>query len=305
MFGLNWGQVFAVSGWPTSHGWEAEKPKDEDTTDASMLKIGNSIPLRVGGMAFGNGVLMRGPHHWAWARTDGSVIEGSLRARPSRRWLRLPVLRSAIALFQTIGLMILLHRRNGVRRSARLLGWLGVCLAFDFYLSFVVPEWIRSPLLSVIILQGLGFALALLTLRLGLGTAVWRFHGAEHKAVNAYEAGADLDDTEAVMTYSRIHDRCGTNLIAIMVVLLLLGYLPLGSSVLGGVLGIIYSLIVVAVSFELFRLIARRPTSWVSRAVLAPGKALQRGLTTREPEGEQLRLACIALRRVVDREAGT
>ena len=169
------------------------------------------------------------------------------------RWLRLPVLRSGITFVETISLTILLTTETGSAEAARLLGWVGLCLAVDFYLSLtVVPEWIQSPLLNNAILQVLGLPCALQTLRQGLGKTVWRFHGAEHKAVNAYEAGADPIDIEAVATYSRIHDRCGTNLIAIMFVVLMLGYLLLGG-LAAGESWVVYAILVVAVSLELFR----------------------------------------------------
>ena len=65
-------------------------------------------------------------------------------------------------------------------------------------------------------------------------------------------------------------------------------------------LGGLYAVLAVVVSFELFRLVGRWPQSLVSRVVLAGGKALQRCLTTREPAREHLEPACVALRRVVE-----
>lgn len=105
------------------------------------------------------------------------------------------------------------------------------------------------------------------------------------------------------MAYSRIHDRCGTNLVVITVFLLMLGYLPLGGLVVGEALGGVYAVLVVVVSFELLRLIVRRPRWLVSRVILAGGRALQRCVTTREPAREHLELACAALRRVTDLES--
>lgn len=127
-------------------------------------------------MAFGNGVLMRGPHYWAWARADGTVMEGPVRTLLNRhRWLRLPLLRSAVALVEMIGLTIFLHRQNGVRRAMSLLLWLGLCLAVDFFLSLALPQLIHSPLLESALLEILGLAFALLALRQGLGKTVWRY----------------------------------------------------------------------------------------------------------------------------------
>jgi uncharacterized protein YqhQ len=259
--------------------------------------------LRVGGMACGNGVFMRGPRFWALARADGTLLEGPVRSLlPRHRWLRLPLLRSAIALVEMLAMTILLHRRNGVRPAASLLAWLALAMLCSLGFSVVLPALIHGTLLAGALLEVLSFALALLALRQGLGEAVWRYHGAEHKAVNAYEAGADLCDPEAVMAHSRIHDRCGTNLVTFIVVLLIAGYLPLGGRPLADQLGGLYSVLVLVLALELFRLVGRWPRAPLSRVALAGGRTLQRCLTTREPAPLHLEPACTALRRVLELE---
>lgn len=260
--------------------------------------------MRVGGMALGNGVLMRGPHFWALARTDGTIMEGRVHTLLTKhRWLRTPVLRSLVAFVEMMGLAIVVHRRNGARRGASLLFWLLLCLAVEIGLSYVLPLVMPNPVLGNVLLGLLSFAFGLLALRQGLGKTVWRYHGAEHKAVNAYEGGADVSGTEAVMTYSRVHDRCGTNLMVIVFLVLMLGYLPIGGA-LGELVGTIYGVFAIAVSLELFRLVTRRPRSRVSRVVLAGGRTLQRHITTREPAREHIDLACAALGRVLELERG-
>jgi uncharacterized protein YqhQ len=261
--------------------------------------------MRVGGMALGNGVLMRGPHYWALARADGTVVDGRLRTLLAKhRWLRVPVVRSIVGLAEMFGLALVVHRRNGVRGAAPLILWMALCIGVDFGLSFALPRLISNPVLGSVLLELLSLAFALLTLWWALGRSVWRYHGAEHKAVNAYEGGADLGDTDAVMTYSRVHDRCGTNLLVIVFLLVLIGYLPMEALALGTLLSALYSVLVVAVALELFRLVTRRPQSRVSRAVLAGGRALQSRLTTREPARAQVGVACAALGRVLELEGG-
>jgi uncharacterized protein YqhQ len=151
-------------------------------------------------------------------------------------------------------------------------------------------------------MQAMGVLLALVVLRLGMGAEVWRYHGAEHKAVNAYEGGADLADTASVGAFSRIHDRCGTNLLAI-VLLLALFFVPAWQGWLGELASLAAGVACVAAALELFRLIQRRPRHLVSRAVLSVGRALQRVVTTRDPRPDQLALACAALVRVVELES--
>ena len=261
------------------------------------------VPARVGGMAFGNGVLMRSQRWWAWARDDGSVVDGPvLTVLDRHRLLRLPVVRSLVVFAEMIAMAVRLHRRNGVRPAAALLVWLALAMLASFAVSSIVPDVVHGELAGYVVVQALSFALALIALRQGMGKAVWRYHGAEHKAVNAYEAGADLRDAEAVMSFSRIHDRCGTNLVAIIFVLML-GSLLLGDQ--GALLGAAYAVLAVALALELFRLISRWPRSLASRVCLSGGKALQRCLTTREPAYEHLDLACAALRRVLELDAAT
>jgi uncharacterized protein YqhQ len=157
-------------------------------------------------------------------------------------------------------------------------------------------------MLGGVLLQALGILLALTVLQLGMGSEVWRYHGAEHKVVNAYEARTDPQDVGAVQGFSRIHDRCGTNLVPIVFALALL-CLPLGASAVGQVLSLVAAVLVVAVALELFRLIERAPRSPFSRGVLFAGRTLQRVLTTREPRSEHLVLAGRALLQVVEAEA--
>ena len=259
--------------------------------------------VRVGGMAFGNGVLMRGPHFWAWAAEGREVAYAPVRTFLNRhRLLRVPFLRSLVSFIEMIVLMISLHRRNGLRRSARLLAFLAVALVCDLGLAVVLPYVVHNVLLANVLMAVLVFALGILAMRLALGKTVWRYHGAEHKAVNAYEGGADLRDLEQVALYSRVHDRCGTNLAVIALLVTLVSYFVLQSLPL--VLGGVYALLVIAVSLEFFRIIARRPTSGAGRVFLSGGRALQRSVTTSEPAPEHLELACAALLCLLDLEAG-
>jgi uncharacterized protein YqhQ len=252
-------------------------------------------------MAFGNGVLMRGPNYWAWATEDKEVAYARVRTLNRGKVSRIPILRSLVSLAEMIVLMVSLHRRNGLRRGARLLAFFAVAFGCDVGLSFLMPHLISNYMLAnlaqVVVVFGLGIG----ALRLGLGKTVWRYHGAEHKAVNAYEGGADLGDLDEVARFSRVHDRCGTNLAVIALALILVSFFVLQS--LPFWLGGIYSLVVIAVALEFFRLIGRRPRSRASRVFLSGGRALQRAVTTAEPAPQHLRMACDALRRLTDLEA--
>jgi uncharacterized protein YqhQ len=272
-------------------------------TSQAPVSYGPPPPvLRIGGMALGNGVLMRSKGFWALARSDGSVLDGhvvSLLDR-SRLW-RLPLVRSLVALVEMIIFAVRLQRRSGRRPNLRLLAWLALWVVASSWFGSLAYQVLGGGLLGDLVAQLASLLLGLVCLQRGMGVELWRYHGAEHKAVNAYEQGADLGDLAAVAAHSRIHDRCGSNLVAIILVLSLAS-LPLGQALPGFAFSVLYSLLVVALAFELFRLVTRRPQRAASRVVLCAGRTLQRTLTTREPDPKQLKLACRALQRVVTLE---
>jgi uncharacterized protein YqhQ len=267
------------------------------------VSAGPDAPLRIGGMAMGDGVVMRSEHYWALARADGSLDSGpvgSVLERHAR--LRLPFLRSVVSFFEMMGFAVERHKTSSRRRNVRLLCWIAAYAAVGFALNLILPAVHEGALLDNALLQVLGVALSLLVLWLGMGRELWRFHGAEHMAVNAHEAGADMDDLAAVARHSRIHDRCGTNLVVIVLVLMA-AYVPMRNVALSEVVGALWALAAIAISFELFKLLVKWPKSPFTRVVLFGGRLMQRWLTTRDPEPEQLRVACAALKTVAGLEA--
>jgi uncharacterized protein YqhQ len=128
---------------------------------------------------------------------------------------------------------------------------------------------------------------------------VFEYHGAEHKTINTYEAGEPLE-VQAVRRASRVHTRCGTGFLLIVVVLsilvfALLGHPPLPWLVLSRVLLVP---VIAALAYELMRLGAAHYGNPVVRWLMAPSLALQ-GLTTREPNDRQIECAIVALERVL------
>jgi uncharacterized protein YqhQ len=128
---------------------------------------------------------------------------------------------------------------------------------------------------------------------------VFEYHGAEHKAIHAWEQGAPLTP-ESVLRFSRIHPRCGTTFVLVVMVLYvlifsLLGKPPLVERILSRVLLIP---VLAALAYELIKWAARHYANPVVRAVMAPGLSLQL-LTTREPDASQAEVAITALTRVL------
>jgi uncharacterized protein YqhQ len=184
---------------------------------------------------------------------------------------------------------------------------LGVAIGLFFLLPLglvsVLQGWLGSGWWSLAF-EGL-FRLAVLVGylaaigRLASVQRIFEYHGAEHKAINAYEAGVPLDVGQ-VRRASRVHTRCGTGFLLIVVVLsifvfALLGHPPVLFLVLSRILLVP---VIAALAYELMRLGAANYRYTVVRWLMAPSLALQ-GLTTREPDDQQLECAIVALERVL------
>jgi uncharacterized protein YqhQ len=130
------------------------------------------------------------------------------------------------------------------------------------------------------------------------------YHGAEHKTLNAYEAGAPLDPT-SVAGYTTAHTRCGTGFLLFVLVLsifvfALLGRPPFIWRILSRLLLIPLT---VSVIYEFIKFAARHQDNAFLRAAVSPGLALQ-SLTTREPDEEMLEVAIVALTSLLTEESG-
>jgi uncharacterized protein YqhQ len=278
-------------------------------------------PAAVGGQAVLEGVMMRGASTWAVAcRTpDGEI---AVQSHPivawarGRRALRLPVVRGVVALAQSlrIGFKALEASANvqspeeqEISRGA----WAGTVIAalvFAVGLFFLVPVgltslikgWLDSSLLFWLV-EGvirtaifLGYLLALS--RQKDLRRVFQYHGAEHKVIACHEAGRPLTPEHA-RGFSRLHPRCGTSFLLVVMVVAIFIFAPVGLPawyvlLATRVLGVP---LIAGLSFEVIKLAGSRP--WM-RAVTWPGLQLQK-LTTREPDLEQLAVAVAALEAVL------
>lgn len=186
-----------------------------------------------------------------------------------------------------------------------------ISLAFAIGLFFLLPlgivgatsrwigvGWLSLTLEGVIRLALLVGYLALLG-RFPSIARVFEYHGAEHKAINTFEADEPLD-AEHVRQASRVHTRCGTGFLLIVVVVSIVVFAFLGNPPL--LLRILSRIVLVpviaSVAYELMRLGAANYRYRVVRWLMAPSLALQ-GLTTREPDARQIECAIVALERVL------
>lgn len=280
--------------------------------------------LLIGGQAVIEGVMMRSPH---WAATAVRRPSGDIQAFPRRldsllvqfRWLRAPILRGVIILYEAIrlGIQALLVSANiaqGVEApltarqvAASVVTGLGLAIGLFFVLPTLVvrllDQSVTNPLALNLAEGALRLAIVIgylvLIGRLPELQRVFAYHGAEHKAVNAFEAAQPLE-VAAVRAQSRFHPRCGTSFILVVVLVALVVFTFLGRPTLAvrivSRLGLIPLL--AGLSYEVIRAGAR--SRWLHPAIV-PGLWLQH-LTTREPDDAQLEVAIRALREVVDRE---
>ena len=275
--------------------------------------------------------MMRGPSSWAVAvrRPDGRISEvehdvESVALR--RRWLRLPVVRGVVALGESlaIGMRALSVSARfsvtdeGEEDASEELSRFAMIASFVFAIGFSILLFKVSPALLTnwinpgrtwvfLIIEG-AIRVALLVAYLvviGLFAElrrVFQYHAAEHKAINAYEAGAPLEPEE-VQRHSLIHVRCGTAFLLWVMVIAILVFSLLGRPPLMWLIAsrIVALPVIAGLAYEVIRLAAKYERFRLVRAVLAPGLWLQR-LTTREPTLDQVAVSIRALERVLAAE---
>ncbi len=148
---------------------------------------------------------------------------------------------------------------------------------------------------------------------------LYMYHGAEHKTINAYERGVELTP-EKVKECSRIHDRCGTSFLFIVLLIniavisvanwAVFAYVPVIKDVTNGVLRFLIKIaieilllpFIAGISYEILKFLAKFDNKFVG-IFKAPGKLLQKTLTTREPDEQMLEVAIAAFKKVLEMDA--
>ncbi|NLY29947.1 MAG: DUF1385 domain-containing protein [Firmicutes bacterium] len=280
-----------------------------------------------GGQAVIEGVMMRGRNNLAVAvrRSDGIILHEE-KLRPwAQRYpiLGVPFIRGSAALIESLvmGVRALSFSASQFAEEEEaelttkdlimtigfaVLLTVGLFIALPAYLVRLVQANISSNVLLNIVEGLIKIGLFLLYI-LGISAMedirrVFEYHGAEHKAINCYEAGEPLT-VENVAKYTTVHRRCGTNFLLIVFftsifVFSFFGRPPFLQRVL---LHVALLPIVAGIAYELIRLAGRPNRPWWVEVITAPGLLLQK-LTTREPDAEQIEVAIKALQVVVDKD---
>ena len=289
----------------------------------------NELRINYGGQAVIEGVMMRGRKKSVTAVRHPAghiVVHGELLGpgRLAARFRRVYFLRGMVSVWEMLFVgMRSLSFSARVQMTATegedpvddastfVAGSLVIGLVAGIGLFFVLPliitsffdQFVASDLLSNVIEGGvrLGVFVAYIT---SIGfmpdiRRVWMYHGAEHKTINALEAGQVLTIGN-VQSQSRTHPRCGTAFLVMLVVVSVVIFAFLGRPpfILRLLSRVALLPIIAGVGFELIMFTARYRTNLISRIVAAPGIWFQR-LTTREPDDAQVEVAIVAMDRVL------
>jgi uncharacterized protein YqhQ len=263
--------------------------------------VGAEPRLRLGGMALRNGLLIHGPSAWAAAaRTPDGRIEVSSGPKPVFSRGRLgsaPLLRGPLRLAEAFAVVPIARRRLPAARlpieDPRVLA---VALA-----TATLTGAIRRLGPATMAREGIVATLGLLPAAAALRDRdLAAYHGVEHKAIGAYERGS-FDPADA----PKEHERCGSNLIAPLLVISVAGQLIVERlfSRPGPILRAAAGVASLSGAVELFAYAERRPDSVLGRAIHTVGHEIQRLLSTREPSASQLEVGSVALREVLRAEA--
>jgi uncharacterized protein YqhQ len=289
--------------------------------------------VRVGGQAVIEGVMMRTPNALAIAirQEDGEILVKK-ESLPSRHLLlKKPISRGAIALWEAlvIGYKALAFsaQKNapvkadvrsgqvaGKKEEREISGFaLGITMIFTIGLAilffnllpafitilFQIKSSILFNLVDGLIRLFLFFGYLWAISRLKEIKRIFAYHGAEHKAVATYEAKEDLT-IENARDKSALHPRCGTNFILIFLILSILLFSLLGRATYLEVhlLRLCLIPIIAAFSYEIIRFSMKRKWHFINFL----GLQLQK-ITTREPTDDQIEVALVALKEVLDAES--
>lgn len=289
----------------------------------------NTERFSYGGQAVIEGVMMRGVHTAAIAVRNpaGQIVvhEQPLNERLYRgRLIKTPFLRGLIGLWDALALGtrslmwaadVALGEDEDVNFNGPI-GWATVAVSFLVGLGvfFLLPTTIATGLQRALalgnhptivnIIEGF-IQLSILILYISLigllpdVRRIFRYHGAEHKTINAYEAGAELNP-EAVARYPIEHPRCGTAFLLTVVFVGIFFFSLLGRPPFLTLIASRVTLIpvIAGVSYELLRFTARHRQNPLIRLLIIPNLALQH-LTTRQPEQAMIEVAIVAFQRVL------
>jgi uncharacterized protein YqhQ len=285
-----------------------------------------------GGQAVIEGVMIRGQKNMVTAvrKPDGEVVvDRQPLSTIYTGWMRkTPLIRGIIVLIESLifGVQTLTYSANvalGEEDAQQSSVWIWVSLAFSMVfavaLFFLTPlyltKWMGIPTSSLLfsLVEGI-IRLVMFLIYLRLVSLmpdikrVFAYHGAEHKAVNGYEAGAPLEPA-AIKKYSKAHVRCGGSFLFVVLIIAIIIFSIVSFFIGKNLWLIVLSRIVLvpviaALGYEFIYFGANHVNNIVIKILLAPGLWLQ-ALTTREPDEQQLQVGIIAMKAAIEGDQDT
>jgi len=291
----------------------------------------------VGGQAVLEGVMMRGASNWAVAvrKPDGDIAEvhQPIKSPMARHWIfRLPVIRGVVALGESLAIgfralaisanyAAVVEAKEGEEAEevsteltrTQLIFAFAIAIGFAVLLFKVSPalitDWIGIKRTGWFVIVEGGIRVTIFVLYLSLISLfpdlrrVFQYHAAEHKAINAYEAGEELTP-EIVQRHSLIHPRCGTAFLLWVMVIAIFVFAFFGRPHWYWLIAtrILLLPVIAGIAYELIRFAGKHQNNRLLMSLLAPGMWLQR-LTTREPSLDQIEVSIRALKEVLSLEA--
>jgi uncharacterized protein YqhQ len=278
-----------------------------------------------GGQAVIEGVMIRGRQSLVTAirRPGGDIITNvkELPALTTGRLRRIPLLRGVVVLIEAmvLGIQSLMISANIAleeeeeeipTRALWIMVGTGVVLMVAL---FVLAPLFLTKLINPYIPNSVVFHIIEGAIRLVIFIAylklmslmpdikrVFTYHGAEHKTVNAYEAGVPME-VDAIRSYSTAHVRCGTSFLFLVLIIAIIVFAFVGRQTLWLMIVSRVALIpvIMALGYEVIYFGAKHTKNWLVKIILAPGLFLQ-SLTTGEPDDKQMEVAIAALNKAVE-----
>ncbi|MGH2905929.1 MAG: DUF1385 domain-containing protein [Solirubrobacterales bacterium] len=265
----------------------------------------NGDRLRLGGMALENGLLVYGPTHWSAAVRDKKgviIVRTGKVPRVSEKVQMIPGVRGVARLAESMVVIPLVRAKLPQARLPFENPSVIAVGAATTAISLLAKNRKKRSLSTDIAVSLLGLAPALISLKSGNTAA---YHGVEHKAIAAYEQGGDPSDPAVVEAAEKEHERCGSHLVAPMMIASVAGEAIMRKAIEkpGPVAQASVALAGAAASIEMFAYAERHPQSGFARAFRAPGFELQRVLGTREPTPEQIQVGQAAIAALLEKES--
>ncbi len=276
----------------------------------------------VGGQAVIDGVMMRSGNLVAVAvrKPDGSVSvkkEKFVSLKERFLFLRLPFIRGFISLYEdlSVGMKALFYSANEAVGEEEKISRREIFFSVAFAVVFAVLIFIALPfylttfvtkeasfwfnLVDGLIRIAVFFVYLVVISRLKDVKTMFQYHGAEHKAVNAFEDKSGMS-AKSVKAYSTLHPRCGTSFLLIVLVfaVFVFSLIPSDSWAVRVGARVVLLPLIAGAAYEVLKLSSRFRRFFLVRVIIWPGLLLQK-MTTKEPDEKQIEVAVAALKAVV------